>query len=417
MPGHCRRLRPPVRAAAVAVLVAACAAVAQQPRPGELPQAKTLYLVLRTGPEETEKGILTTLKLGLERSGARSTGEPTIRAVSPAFFEEFESLVERGGPAVAAADDGVAIRPLPTRETMFEVKLQPTQVLRKLRVTYQKAGAREYVPSAAGEKGQLVLIVPGRYAFTPEAGDQPTNYEGEVAELGKGPAAVKGEWPKTDKFFVVTVRGFDGDQKELFRVIQDPKQVANPLENVRLGGNLEFAFASLNSGVGIPGDGGLDQENNLNLTVETVARRNPRRVWVYFPLDQKGLAAARERFGKLDSVELPKEIRKEAVRALDPAEVTAKADPKWLELPPEPTPPGADPRRFGRKVKVDGAPEFVARYPQLGMLVVWEFEAGGGQPEAIQVRGPRDERVFALEREIPGWSQTVQKLSRPAPPK
>jgi hypothetical protein len=408
MPGRRRRVRPAVRAAAAAVALIGAAALASAQEPGT-----TVYLVLRTGPDETEKGVLATLRQGLDKSGATITGEPTIRSVSPAFFEEFQALVDRAGPPAAAADDGVAIRLLPTREPIYEIKVQPTQVLKKLRVKYQKGGEKEYTPAAPGSPSpSLVLIVPGRYAFTPEPDDTPVSYDGDVAEIGKPAAAVKGDWPKGDRYFVVTMRNFRGNRQRLFDVMADPRQVANPLDNVQLGNDLLFAFASLNSSAADPGDDGLDAENNLTMTVESIPRRNPARVWVLFPLDEAGMREARDKYRKLSSTELPAEIRKDPVRAPAPAVVSAGSAPRWIELPPEPTPPGTDPRRFVRRIKVDDPPEFAAKYPQLWSLVVWEFDAG--RPEAIQVKHPKDDRVYVLERERAGWQKVVQKAGRPA---
>lgn len=398
MPGRRRRVRPAVRAAV---------ALAQPPE-------TTVYLVLRTGPDETEKGVLATLQQGLDKSGATITGEPTIKNVSPAFFEEFQSLVDRAGPPAAAAEDGVGIRLLPTREPIYEIKVAPSQVLKTLKVKYQKGGEKEYKPAAPGAaNAPLVLIVPGRYGFTPEADDTPQSYEGEVAEIGKPAAAVKGDWPKGDKFFVVTMRNFRGNRQRLFDVMADPKQVANPLDNVQLGNDLLFAFASLNSSAADPGNDGLDSENNLTMTVETIPKRNPARVWVLFPLDEKGMREARDEYRKAASTDLPKKIRAAAtVGAGQPANVASGDGPKWYELPAEETPPGTDPRRFVRKVKVDDPPEFAAKYPQLWSLVVWEFDAG--RPEAIQVRHPKDDRVYVLERERTGWQRVIQKVGKPA---
>ncbi|MBX9628748.1 MAG: hypothetical protein K2X82_33450 [Gemmataceae bacterium] len=409
MPGPRRRVRPPVRAAAVAALLAGCAGLPAQP------QETTVYLVLRTGPDETEKGILATLRQGLDKSGATIAGEPTIKAVSPAFFEEFQAVVDRAGPPAAAADEGVSIRLLPTREAIYEIKLQPTQVLKKLRVTYQKGGQKDYAPAAPGtDKAALVLTVPGRYAFTPEPDDVPLSYDGDVAELGKPAATVKGDWPKGDKFFVVTMRNFRGNRQRLFDVIADPKMVANPLDNVQLGNDLLFAFASLNSSAADPGDDGLDSENNLSMTVESIARRNPRRVWVLFPLDEAGMREARDKYRKLSSTELPEAIRADAVKAAEAAAVGPGTGPRWYELPPEPTPAGEPPRRFVRKVKLDDVAGLAEKYPQLWTLVVWEFDSGNDRPEAIQVKHPKDDRVYVLERERPGWQKVVQKVKPPA---
>ena len=405
-----RRVRPAVRAAVAAVALIGAAAVGLAQEPGT-----TVYLVLRTGPDETEKGVLATLKQGLDKSGATITGEPTIKGVSPAFFEEFQALVDRAGPPAAAADEGVAIRLLPTREPIYEIKVAPTQVLKKLKVKYQKGGEKEYTPAAPGAaNASLVLIVPGRYGFVPEADDTPLSYDGEVAEIGKPAAAVKGDWPKGDRYFVVTMRNFRGDRRRLFEVMADPKQVANPLDNVQLGNDLLFAFASLNSSAADPGDDGLDSENNLTMTVETIPRRNPARVWVLFPLDEAAMREARDKYRKLSSTELPVEIRKDPVRVgVNTAGVSAGSAPRWYELPAEATPPGTDPRRFVRRVKVDDPPEFAAKYPQLWSLVVWEFDGGGGRQEAIQVKHPKDDRVYVLERERTGWQRVIQKVGKP----
>lgn len=418
MSGLRRRLRPPVRGLAVAALLFGCAALAQEPRrPGAPPApGKTLYLVLRTGPEETEKGVLATLKQGVEKSGAKTAGEPTIRLVSPAFYEEFQALVDRAGPPAAAADGAVSIRQLPSRDAVFEIKLERAQLLKQLRVEYKEGGVKKYTPEAAGGKSPLVLTVPGRYAFTPPADATPVSCEGDVAEVGKPDTTFKQDWPRGDKFFVVTIRNFVGEQKKLFEVIQDKAQVANPLDNVALEGNLEFAFATLNSSAPLPGDDELDAESNLKLTVETVPRRSPKRVWVYFPLDEAGLKAARDSYRKFGSVELPAEVRKDRVPAGEAATIDPQTAAKWYELPAEPTPAGTDPARFTRKVKLDDVAGLAEKYPQLWMLVVWEFDTG--TPEAIQVKHPKDDRVYVLERERPGWQKIVQKASKPpAPPK
>jgi hypothetical protein len=392
----------------IAALVAACATAAQ-PDNGE-----TLYLVLRVGPDITEKDIISTLKQGLKLSGSTITGEPTIRPVSPAFFEEFQGLVERAGPPVVAADDGLAIRMLPASRPTYEIRIARNQVLKKLRVTYQKAGEKEYVPTApdAEGKSQLILIVPGQYAFMPDADDVPVSYEGDVAELGKpNLPTVKGGWPKGDRFYVVTMRNFRGDRKEMFRVIQDPQLVANPLDNVQLGNDLVFVFANLNSSAADPGEEGLDAENNINVSVETIPNRSPRRVWAYFPLDEDSMKKARDAYVKLDSNQLPIEIRKDHVPITRKAEFGPKDEPKWVELPAEPTPAGIPPRRFSRKVKIDDLIGFAEKYPKLWMLVVWEFD--NGRPEAIQVRHPMTgNRVFVLERERAGWQKVLKQIPK-----
>ena len=407
-----RGVRPAIWLAALAALAGAWVATARQPRLIDTAET-TVYLVLRTGPDVTEERIIAAIKQGLEKAPATITGEPAIKPVSPAFFEEFQTLVDRASSPAAAAEENVSIRLLPSRDTLYELKLQPTQVLKKLKVTYAKAGVKEYTPAAPGEKSPLVLTVPGRYALTPEPNDVPTAYEGTITELGKpDPAMLKGEWPKGDKYFVVTMRNFRGDKKRLFEVIQDPKQVANPFEYVKLENDLLFAFASLNSGAAdVIDETALDSENNLTVTIPTVANRSPKRVWVHFPLDPASAAKLAESLGKLGGRDLPVEVRKNSVPITEPGVLDTADPPKWFELPPEPTAPGIEPRRFTRKLKLNDPAAFGDKNRQLRMLVVWEFD--NGMREAIQVKNPKGAPTFVLEREPTGWEKVLPKLAKP----
>lgn len=420
--GHCSA----VWAATLTLLTAVVPVVAQDrplrpltppAGPAGGPAGTTLYLVLRTGPKESETAILETIKKGLDLSGAASSGAPSIKAVSPAFFEEFEAIVDRAGGSAAASDrDGFSIRMLPSRDTTYEIRTDAAQVLKSLTVTYQKSGAKEYMPAPPGTRSPLVLIVPGKYALTPEPGDVPLRYTGVLAELGKDDKSISGTWPAIDKFFVVTVRGFVGDRKQLFSIIQDKKRVANPFSDVKLGSDLLFSFASLNSTAGKTGKTRIEPDGSLNLAVETINDRDPRRVWVYFPLDETAMLAARDRFRKFSSVELPVQIRRESVAAGQPAAVGPKDAPKWYELPADVAGGEAAPKEFVRKVKLNSIPEFAGKYPVLWMLVVWEFDAG--KPEAILVEHPKDDRVYVLEREQQGWQEAINEFQKkPSPPK
>lgn len=410
------RFGPRARAPRLAalILLGACCGAAAQP-PVTAPDT-TVYLVLRTGPKESEEGILETLKQGIEKSGARISGEPTIKSVSPAFLEEFEALVDRAssGPVVAAAD-GASIRLLPSRNAVYEVKLAPTQVLKKFKVAYQKGGEKEYSPAAPGGKSPLVLTVPGRYAFTPEPGDTPLSFAADVAELGKKDTAIQGKWPQVDKCFVVTLRNFQGDRKRLFDTVQDGKLVANPLKNVKLESDLVFAFASLNSEAAKRKPPRINQNNELIVTLETLPERNPKRVWFYFPLDDKGVTAARDKFRAVGEKALPAEVRKSAVPATAAAQVGPGDAPKWYELT-DPNPvAGTPPREFERRIKLTGLAGLSEKYPKLWGLVVYEFD--DGTPQAIKVEDLKGDPTAVLEHELEGWQKEIQAAVKRQPAK
>ncbi len=389
------------------------------------PQNTTLYLVLRTGQKEKEKDILKTLQDGLDKSKSTTSSPPSIRLVSSAFFAEFASLVDKAaGSDVVEAKDGMSIRMLPAREAIYELKMLPTQILKKLRVTDLKGTMKEFTPVAPGAKGgALLLTVPGRYAFTPELGTTPASYEADVAELGKEDGMQKGAWPIGDKYFVVTMRDFKGDRKLMFKIIQDPNLVGNPLDNVQLGNDLLFAFAALKASKVQPPSPVSD--GFLTVTVPTLKTRRPRRVWVYFPLDEKAMAEAKAKFNAFDRTELSAEIRKTGLTVEklggNPVSVGPKDAPRWFELSGDGGTPEV-PSQFVRRIKLDGMAQLIETYPRVWMLQVWEFDLG--KPEAISVNDPNDPKendVLALEAELQGWArgltEDIARKSPPTPPK
>ncbi len=400
------------------------------PAAGRAPADTTLYLMLRTGPKETEQAILETISKGLAAQKTNTAGKPTIRSISPAVYAELTALVNQAtdGPTVESAG-GASVKPMLTRDTLFEVKIDSNQTLKTFRVTYQKAGPKDYAPTAAGAAAPLVLIVPGRYAFRPEAGDTPTAYELVVADLGKPDATIKAPWPVSDKFFVVTVRNFSGNKEELFKVIQDPDKVANPLDNVQVGSDFLFAFAGLNSSAG-KARGGIREDNTLELYAEKIEKRSVKRVWALFPLDEKGLADQKDKLGKLSGGQLSAEVRKaNPVRVTDEGLAgkafpqVAPADPaKWYELLLPKVVSGSPGQErttlgdtFQARVRLTDLPAMAAKYPNLWTLYVWEFD-DGSQQEAIQVQVPNtDDRAYFLPREQPNWQRNVSDAIKRAP--
>lgn len=418
-----------VRCAAVATLLVCCAALAQPPRPildaaAQPPRPgldgqgrTTLYLVLRTGPDVTKDEILSNLRTGMSKTGVRIEGDPNIRSINPGFAEELMALTEGAtGAAVEDPKEGVAIRMLPSvARNAYELRIPARQTLKSLKVTYEKAKPKEYAPSDPGATSGLVMIVPGRYAFypdSPEPEDYPVSYEGTVSAFGKPDAEIKGDWVKGDKYYMVTMREFQGDRDALFRAIQDKRIVADPFKGVELKNDLIFAFARLRAGDVRARPSVVDKDNNIDIRIESLEDRAPARVWIYFPLDEKSMIEARDTLRKKSGVDLSAEIRKNAVPATQASLVNSKDGPKWYELPPRPTPEGILPSEFERKIKLDDLGGLVDKYPKAYKLVVWEFDDKVNPPQAILVTtkvGNKQVRYPLQEQEMPGWVAELQE--------
>jgi len=392
-----------------------CIAAAQPPAPAS---RTTLYLVLEAGADVSENEILVNLRKGLKASAATTAGDPEIRSVSPLFVSELKSLSQSVTEQPEAVAKGtLGIRRLPsTVETAYELRVGEGQIIKKLRVTYKKGMPKEYTPASSGSAG-LVLIVPGRYAFYPdskEADDSPVSYEGDVSEFGKPDAAVKGEWVRGNKHFVVTMRDFRGNRDELFKAITDPKIVANPFESVTLGDNLEFAFASLRASRVGGEEGTLDPENNITITIPALNKRETARVWVQFPLTSEEMAKSRDELRKLTGPELSAHIRKsEPIRANLKAVVKHGDGSKWYELPAIPTAAGTPTPGFRRKLQLSDLDALAEKYPQAWRLVIWEFDDGKDQ-EAILL-DLKDGRHPLQEQEMPGWKKSLEDALKRKP--
>lgn len=410
-------LRAALHGAGLAALMLALsgAAGAQDPvplRPLGTPGETTLFMMVRAGPNLTEGQLERTLKRGLEKALCTIDGDPNIRPISPAVFEEIELLTNRTASAVGAAPvvDAFGVRRLPTRELLWEFRLKsPAQVLKKLTVTYKKAGAKDYAPTGPQEAGALTLIVPGSYALKLEPNDDPVSYEAEVVELGQDPQKIQNKWPLSDRYYVVTMRNFKGNRERLFKIIQDAREVPNPLDSVRLGSDLVFVFADLESTAARLRRKGI-VENRLTIDHQPPEGRLPNRAWILFPLTEGEMKKELESYRKYENEEeLAKVIRQNSIRATEDAKVGPASAAKWLELRDL-----GNGQNFQRVITLNDFQGLHDRYPAVWYLLVWEFD--DGKPAAIKVKHPKGGEVLVLEQEIPEWSMALkEKLSSPAP--
>jgi hypothetical protein len=366
----------------------------------------TLYLFLRTGPDENEKTILKDLKSALDASFAKYSGELKLKTVSPGFYDELAGLADQAGAAPTAAD-GPMIRRIAAQETMYELSMDPAQNLKLLSVKFKGADKpAEYKPGRPGDKTPLTLIVPGKYAFSPPAGSTPMEYTMTLEELGKADTTKTAPWPAADKHFVVTLKNFVGDQEQLFAKLRDKSVVPNVFD-VKRSEDLLFAFASLNSTAEGIGEDTITNDR-ITLGAENLKTSDVRRVWALYPLLEKDVQSELEKFSKFDSVQLGEEIRKNSVPVGSLPNVSPDEPAKWYELQ---MPPNTNNSRFVRELKVDNLFDFAAKYPTIGKLLVWEFDNGTGNQRAIQVVNPKkgDSRTFVLDRMDTTWQNKVKQ--------
>lgn len=402
---------------AVLLLAASHALLAVQPErktPPRTPRAadSTLFLMVRAGSELNDDLLRETLELGLEKADCQYEKPIDVQSIPASVFEELAKLIGQGGLATppAAASEDINVRQLPTRGSTWEFRLsKPTQMLQELTIRYRKGGEQKYTAKASEENKRLTLIVPGSYAVQLLPNDDPISYEAKLAELGQKPQVLKKKWIPIDRFFAITIRKFQGEQDKLFSVLQDKEKIANPLKNIEPIQNFTFAFANLKAGAGKLGE--RIMEGNVYLPqVPGVEERNPKRVWIYFPLTKEEAIKARDEYRKKGTVSLPKAIRdsgKTVTADNKDMVVDAKSVPRWFELLDR-----GDGRGFTRQIPLADFRQLQVKYPQVWRLVVWEFDSGD-TPQAIRVQHPADkELVYVLEEEIKGLPSQIAERGK-----
>lgn len=417
MPAHLRTALAGIGLAVIALTAGAQDTPPKAPGTGEEPVVgrlgrageTTLFMMVRCGPHLTPESLKGTLQDGIAAGRCTIDGAPLIRAVNPAVFDEIESLTSQAADATTGAPVKFTsgIRRMASRDLLWEFRLtSPSQILKQLNVKYKSTEGKEttktYTPAGPSDDGPLTLVAPGVYALKPEA-DTPVSYDAEVVSLGAPAQKLEGKWPTSDRHYVITLRNFKGDKDYLFHVLQDPSKVANPLDSVRLGSDLVFVFANLESS-GADEDDDVIAGNNLILGAPGPRSGQARRGFILFPLDEKAMKENLAKFRLIkDSSELITKVRESATFADAAVEIGPDTPVKWIELPRLPT------GRYRREVPLKDFPGLLQKYPEAYGIVVWEFENEAGVRRAIQMKLPGGGQSMVREKEVRNWSNSLKE--------
>lgn len=378
---------------------------------------RTLYLLLRTSPDQTEDVILQTIKNGLREAKLQIRGEPIIRTISPAFVEEIQRLLPDSPLQVEAADDAkgtegkLSIHSL--SENIYEVQLPSNKyVLKELSVEFADGTTQTYKVSSPKDKRPPILELkyPGSYIFRPQGQVVPKKCTARVLDAN-GERSFTADWPIQNKAYLIILRDFEGNLDKLFDIVRDRKKVANPIDVRSLDQHL-FAIAS----VGLePEIGPVIRGNALYDRVPDLKTRNVKHVWICLPLrandvDKQIEGLLKHPDVKNVPVDLPRVIQKNLV----PASETAKLNkgiigqPKWWETTRE-----GD--LFTRTFILEDIPALVEHIPSMWQLIVYVFEDAEGRKELIFVKHPITGKVVPIHSdEIITWRRNLLDLKKNA---
>ena len=389
----------------------------------------TLVILARTRPDMTANRLHDDFELGLKEAVKQQACTyvdfEMPQLIPGATYEALASVLGSAArrPAVATSED-FDWRQIPTLESTWELRLpKTTQLLSELTVKYARAGDVKYTSQKKGAGDQQFrMLVPGTYAVPILGDDFPESYTVKVEELGADPKTIsQKEFPKYDRYFVLRIGGFKGNQNRVLEILSDPNVIPNPILSLEPLKNYHFAFANLSDLT--PSYDGLLEGQSYVARVGKIEGRAAKRVWTLFPLS-KGEAEDRSKeFAGKSGADIARMIRddKNNVPANQEALVEANSPARWFELPDTYT--GMDATRrfqtFGRSIPLGNFGDLANKYPQIYRLVAWEFDNGEIQ-SAIEVRDPEGKRVNVLAEEIkalPGALRERIKKDDKAPAK
>ena len=295
----------------------------------------------------------------------------------------------------------------------------PFQDIASLTLTYRVNEEVKAEKFDVGEKGdetaRLRYHSPGYCIFRTEPNWEPEGYvlvtEARDGTKKEHPAR---KWPVTDKYFAITLRGFQGDPKALFDVLRDPKQVGTALKDVLEVRPTSVVLANFVRDFAVGGDSWNKNEFTVRFTPpggETYADR----IWMLFPLSKDELASARERLlgMPLTKQDFAQWIRKgsglyKPFFADQDAVLRPETKAMWYEIPPVYS-EGLEPKivAFQRIFRVEEIEAWKENpsFTQVHRMVAYEFEAADGTKLMLMVdsEGRDGEGDLWLEEEVRAW--------------
>jgi len=225
---------------------------------------------------------------------------------------------------------------------------------------------------------------------------------------------LSGPWGETERYYLVMLKNFSGNHKELMETIKK-KTMPAPLTDAVVGQGLTFLFAS--AGFTLPVTGSFSGNEYIPFMSQLPERENVRRVWMLFPLTEEQAEKELKRYQKFDVDTLPAEIRKNNPAWADENPVLTVSDKtpaRWIELPST----SVDGRAgFSRRVRLENFRGLHAKYPAARRLLVYEYMLGDDprKPDLIQAVGvpskETGEQVFLVNEEIKEWPAGIAKLA------
>ncbi|MCC7419769.1 MAG: hypothetical protein IT428_05785 [Planctomycetaceae bacterium] len=379
--------------------------------------SEVLLMVLREKSTTSKKQLEDKLKRVVQESKCQVAGV-TAEEISKATYGDLERFLV-SGRLPTEVRGGVQLEPYIGDGTDWVLDLgHPKRFLERLVVSSNEAAEGEdpkgtvFVGKPKGNEQKFEFHSAGRFLFKLDRGITPRSYWAEYTDETGAKQKDLGKLPEPRRHWLVKLTGFQGNEQQLFDTLRDPLKMASPVApNVQKGPAVTVVIADLNP---VAVDSKTTwAENQITIRFPTLPGRQPKRVWMLFPVNPTDVMAQLKKYETLGEYELPEALDKGIkVSASDTAAVLApNVAPQWYEIPWN-----EKGGVFERVFTVD-----VAKWKQQERLNVhrlhfYEHVSPMGTRGAILLKGAGREFLISAEEETQ-WALGIRGADTTATPK
>jgi len=401
--------------------------------------ADPLYIVASLGDELSPDEVRGNLQRGLPRDPQISCNEDGIR-VEPMSSFHYNWLTTKLGQAPQVFGGRTLIEPdadSPDRwrlylgdqnEDLERLEVFGTKDGQESSLDFQKAlDLNEKRTDRIGGIGETQFDIytrtPGVYSIKLPKGFSPERYKAHVRNQTKPiqspEEVILADWPQPGMHCLITIPEFEGSVDRLKKTCKNPAYFENPINISDVVKSVRFLHANI--GDVKPGDSVTIDGQTITLEFRKPDNREPKRVWIKFPLTRKQAekeALRLEELGRSDPRNISADIRRSQHERSLPAPGKDYPDyklgdhnGKWYEVPERRA--GTPDESYKAAWEVQNAKFWADKGNRNWLVKVFEFQAPNNADDVASVRSihPTNRRqANAIEQTIQSWNAFIEKL-------
>jgi len=368
---------------------------------------RNIHMVIQTESSMSQQELAAKFDSARKSTQGCSFESYDVRPIDPNTYQLLKSILQGVALPNVASQGAVSIEPMEGQDGAWTVNLKSdTKYLEsaKLKVANSTQGEQELAMKAEPKdktSANLRYHSPGVYILKVPAGAEPKSATLMVTDEAKGgkapPVAVEVAWPDSGRCYLVTLKGVEGEEKELYDTLKDGKKIANPIKGIEDATKAAIVVASFKEMLAVVI---VFKDDAIQLTFPKPGGGvEPKRMWMRFPLTKNDEASISkeldEKFAGDGFKTVPAWIRQNLLGE----RLTPEGSTGWFELPWN-----AEHQAFERTLPIDtkswqerlvNNKEFMGE----NAILLYEFEGEDESREIIKLDNGKRYRPY----QVVGW--------------